>query len=82
MRLLREPLLATARSDRLRGIAERSRLTRPVVNRFVAGDTEADALRTVTHLVDSRLLVTLDHLGENGFFHLDTIGLRGCTSCS
>jgi proline dehydrogenase len=66
MRLLREPLLATARSDRLRGIAERSRLTRPVVNRFVAGDTEADALRTVTQLVDSGLLVTLDHLGENG----------------
>jgi proline dehydrogenase len=65
MALLREPLLAAARSPRLRTVAEKSRLTRPVVDRFVAGDTEADALRVTGELAAAGLLVTLDFLGED-----------------
>lgn len=65
MALLREPLLAAARSTRLRGVAERSRITRPVVNRFVAGAAEEDALRVTRSLLDSGLHVTLDFLGED-----------------
>jgi proline dehydrogenase len=63
--LLREPLLVAARSARLRRVAEKSRLTRPVVNRFVAGAQEADALRVTRTLLDSGLRVTLDYLGED-----------------
>jgi proline dehydrogenase len=65
MALLREPLLAAARSPRLRSVAEKSSLTRPVVNRFVAGSTEADALRVTAELESAGLLVTLDYLGED-----------------
>jgi proline dehydrogenase len=65
MDLLREPLLAAAGSPRLRRIAERSRLTRPVVNRFVAGADEAAALRVTGDLATDNLLVTLDFLGED-----------------
>ncbi|MBV9821763.1 MAG: proline dehydrogenase family protein [Actinobacteria bacterium] len=63
--MLREPLLAAARSSRLRSVAEKSRLTRPVVNRFVAGSTEADALRVTADLAAAGLLTTLDFLGED-----------------
>jgi proline dehydrogenase len=65
MDLLRVPLLAAARSARLRRLAEGSRLTRPVVNRFVAGSDEAAALRVTGDLVGAGLQVTLDFLGED-----------------
>jgi proline dehydrogenase len=65
MPLLREPLLAAARSPRLRRVAEKSRLARPVVDRFVAGNSEADALRVTRKLLDDDLLVSLDFLGED-----------------
>ncbi|WP_408668117.1 proline dehydrogenase family protein [Jatrophihabitans sp.] len=63
--MLRQPLLAAARSPRLRSVAEKSRLTRPVVNRFVAGATEADALRATAELAAAGLSTTLDFLGED-----------------
>jgi len=63
--LLREPLLAAARSPRLRRVAERSKLTQPVVNRFVAGQSEPDVLRATGQLVSDGLLATLDFLGED-----------------
>ena len=65
MALLREPLLAAARSSRLRAVAEKSRLTRPVVDRFVAGATQPDALNAVSTLAGAGLLSTLDFLGED-----------------
>jgi len=65
MTLLREPLLAAARSPRLRTVAEKSRLARPVVNRFVAGSKERDALRVAGELIGSGMLVSLDFLGED-----------------
>ncbi len=62
--MLRSTLLAAARSDRLRAAAERSRLARPVVGRFVAGETLDEALATARVLAADRY-VSLDHLGEN-----------------
>lgn len=66
MPLLRKALLTAAGSGRLRRVAERSRLARPVVGRYVAGTGAADALGTVERLTGEGLLATLDFLGENG----------------
>jgi proline dehydrogenase len=58
-------LHAAARSTAARSVVERSPLTRPVVRRFVAGDSVTDAIDTTGELLGSRRLVTLDHLGED-----------------
>ncbi|WP_347343552.1 proline dehydrogenase family protein [Jatrophihabitans telluris] len=63
--MLREPLLVAARSPRLRSVAEKSRLTRPVVDRYVAGPGEQDALATTRELAAAGMSVTLDFLGED-----------------
>jgi proline dehydrogenase len=63
--LLREPLLAAARSAQLRRAAEKSRLTQPVVRRFVAGSLESDALHVTSSLLEQNLRVSLDFLGED-----------------
>ncbi|NJP65163.1 proline dehydrogenase family protein [Streptomyces spiramenti] len=58
-------LLAAARSDGLRRVVASAPVTRPVVDRFVAGETLDSALAAVRSLTDRRLEVTLDHLGED-----------------
>ncbi|MFI0897841.1 proline dehydrogenase family protein [Streptomyces sp. NPDC020983] len=58
-------LLAASRSDRMRRVVAAAPVTRPVVNRFVAGDALHPALDTVRALTASGLDVTLDHLGED-----------------
>ncbi|MEU3464660.1 proline dehydrogenase family protein [Streptomyces sp. NPDC006733] len=58
-------LLAASRSDRMRRIVAAAPVTRPVVNRFVAGDELHPALDNVRELTSSGLEVTLDHLGED-----------------
>jgi proline dehydrogenase len=58
-------LLAAARSDRLRRLVAGAPVTRPVVDRFVAGDELAPAMERVRALTDGGLEVTLDHLGED-----------------
>ena len=58
-------LLTAARSDRLRRVVGTAPFTRPVVDRFVAGEDLGDALHAVRRLVSSGLTVTLDHLGED-----------------
>ena len=57
--------MAGARSARMRHVAERSRLVRPLVDRFIAGALERDAVATARRLTDEDLLVTLDYLGED-----------------
>ena len=61
---LRAALLGAARSERLRAAAEHSRLARPVVRRFVAGETLDEAL-PIAHALATDRYVSLDHLGEN-----------------
>ena len=63
--MLRPMLHAAARSTAARSVVERSPLTRPVVRRFVAGDSVTDAIDTTGALLASGRLVTLDHLGED-----------------
>jgi proline dehydrogenase len=58
-------LLAASRSDRMRRIVAAAPVTRPVVDRFVAGDGLAPAMNSVRALTASGLTVTLDHLGED-----------------
>jgi proline dehydrogenase len=58
-------LHAAARSTAARSVVERSPLTRPVVRRFIAGDSVTDAIGTTGDLLSSGRLVTLDHLGED-----------------
>ncbi|WP_156726254.1 proline dehydrogenase family protein [Streptomyces apocyni] len=58
-------LLAAARSDLIRRIVSAAPVTRPVVDRFVAGEHLDESMRAVQGLADKGLEVTLDHLGED-----------------
>jgi proline dehydrogenase len=58
-------LLSASRSDRIRRIVGTAPITRPVVDRFVAGETLEDALQAVRRLAARGIEVTLDHLGED-----------------
>ena len=64
--MLRSTLLTAARSPRVKAIVESGPFD-PLVNRFVAGATDDDAVAIARRLTADRL-VTLDHLGE------DTVG--------
>ncbi|WP_040796119.1 proline dehydrogenase family protein [Nocardia higoensis] len=63
-RLLRPALLAAAASPRVERTVTSMRATRTLVDRFVAGTAEADALSATTALLNSGRWVTIDHLGE------------------
>jgi proline dehydrogenase len=63
--MLRSTLLAAGRSAGIRRLVENSRLTRPVVDRFVAGTDELAALRVTRELCAHGMRVSLDRLGED-----------------
>ncbi|WAL68086.1 proline dehydrogenase family protein [Amycolatopsis cynarae] len=63
--MLRSVLLAAAGSAGCRSLVERTPLTRPLVERFVAGDAVDQALRVTAALAADGRFVTLDHLGED-----------------
>ncbi|MDC7336753.1 proline dehydrogenase family protein [Streptomyces lydicus] len=58
-------LLAAARSDSIRRIVAAAPVTRPVVERFVAGEHLEESMAAVRGLAARGLEVTLDHLGED-----------------
>ncbi|MGW2630144.1 proline dehydrogenase family protein [Streptomyces chattanoogensis] len=58
-------LLAAARSDSIRRIVAAAPVTRPVVDRFIAGERLAESMTVVRSLAARGLEVTLDHLGED-----------------
>lgn len=58
-------LLAAARSDGIRRLVSAAPVTRPVVDRFVAGERLEQSVQAVLALADHGLEVTLDHLGED-----------------
>ncbi len=58
-------LLAAARSDSIRRLVSAAPVTRPVVDRFVAGERLDESMAVVRSLADRGLEVTLDHLGED-----------------
>lgn len=63
--MLREPILAASRSSRVKEMITKTPVTRAVVKRFVAGESDQDAVETVTRLKGQGLLATVDHLGED-----------------
>ncbi|MBB5808133.1 proline dehydrogenase [Saccharothrix ecbatanensis] len=63
--MLRSTLLAASRSGAIRGLVERTPLTRPVVRRFISGDDVDAAVATTGEVVADGRHVTLDHLGED-----------------
>ena len=62
---LRSLILAAAGSDALRRALVRAPGSKGIVERFVAGETVADAVTAAGRLIDDGLYVTLDYLGEN-----------------
>jgi len=65
MSLLREPILALSRSERVKQAVLAAPVTRSMVGRYVPGESTQDAVRAAAELIDDGLLVTLDHLGED-----------------
>ena len=63
--LFRKSILAAAEREEIERLVRDSRLTRPLVRRFVAGDTLTDAIAAATALQAKGLTTTLDRLGEN-----------------
>ncbi len=63
--LTSKALLAASRRPGLRRLVTGNPATRHVVDRFVAGETLADALTAVRALHTDGIDVTLDHLGED-----------------
>ncbi|MQS06588.1 proline dehydrogenase family protein [Streptomyces alkaliphilus] len=60
------PVLHVAsRSDTIRRVVSTTPVTRPVVDRFVAGERLDQAVAAVRSLTGRNLEVTLDHLGED-----------------
>jgi proline dehydrogenase len=64
MALLRTILLALSRHPGARALATRSRLLRPAVRRFVAGETMEAAFAAAAELRERGIAATLDLLGE------------------
>ncbi|MCK7627294.1 proline dehydrogenase family protein [Streptomyces sp. RS10V-4] len=58
-------LLAAARSDRIRRVVAAAPVTRPVVDRFVAGERLDESMAAVRNLAGRGMDVTLDFLGED-----------------
>ncbi|GAA3667465.1 proline dehydrogenase family protein [Nocardioides ginsengisoli] len=71
--MLSATLNRASRSARARRAVESIPLTRSVVDRFVPGETTADAVAATRRLVDSGRVVTIDVLGEDV---LDLAGAR------
>jgi proline dehydrogenase len=63
--VLRRVLLSASRNKWIEEFTRTSSLSRPVVRRFVAGESADDAVRTTRALLASGLTVSLDRLGED-----------------
>lgn len=63
--MIRQALLSLSRQKKIAEISANAPVTRNVVTRFVAGETEQDAVRVAGELAGEGLLSTIDHLGED-----------------
>ncbi|WP_031505679.1 proline dehydrogenase family protein [Streptomyces megasporus] len=63
--MLGSVLLAASRSDSIRRVVSAAPVTRPVVDRYIAGERLDQAMTTIRSLTDQGLEVTVDHLGED-----------------
>ncbi|WP_328768439.1 proline dehydrogenase family protein [Streptomyces sp. NBC_00286] len=58
-------ILAASRSDKMRRLVSAAPVTKPVVQRFIAGEAVDDVVPVVKHLTDRGLEVSLDVVGED-----------------
>lgn len=63
--LFRSLILKSANLPFIKKFVKGSRLFRPIVNRFIAGETLAEAMKTAEGLADQGFFVSMDLLGEN-----------------
>lgn len=63
--MLRPTLIRLSQEPRLRDLAVHNGFFRSMARRFVAGETLADAISTVSAINERGMTATLDHLGEN-----------------
>ncbi|QSE87305.1 proline dehydrogenase family protein (plasmid) [Rhodococcus pseudokoreensis] len=63
--LLRPALLAAARSPRMERTVTKIPVTRNLVDRFVAGETENQAVAATTDILGSGRYISIDYLGED-----------------
>lgn len=63
--LFRSLILKSAALPPIKKFVKGSRLFRPIVKRFIAGETLAEAMKTAKGLAEQGFLVSLDLLGEN-----------------
>ena len=63
--VLRRLLLSVSDNEAIERFTRTSPFSRPVVRRFVAGDSLDDAVAATSQLVAAGLLVSLDRLGEH-----------------
>ncbi|MEV6138368.1 proline dehydrogenase family protein [Nocardia sp. NPDC051990] len=63
--LLRPAMLAASRSPRMERTITRMSTTKKLVDRFVAGESEPNAVAAVANLLSSGRYVTVDYLGED-----------------
>ncbi len=65
MAILKEPILKLSRSHKLQNFVAQNPLGRSAARRFVAGETQVDAVNAAREANRLGLHVSLDHLGEN-----------------
>jgi proline dehydrogenase len=63
--MLRGALLRLSRSHKIKNFVTTAPVTSRVVERFIAGESSADAVSVTRRLVGAGLLVTIDFLGED-----------------
>jgi proline dehydrogenase len=63
--VIRRTLLTLSRQKKIQEISANAPISRSVVSRFIAGETEQDAVRAAGDLASEGLLSTIDHLGED-----------------
>ncbi|HET6859666.1 MAG TPA: proline dehydrogenase family protein [Streptomyces sp.] len=63
--MLAPVILAAARSDKMRRIVSAAPVTRPVVDRFIVGESLDQSMTAVRTMADRGLEITLDVLGED-----------------
>nr|MCU0279470.1 hypothetical protein [Candidatus Nanopelagicales bacterium] len=63
--MIRQALLSLSRQKKIQEISANAPISRSVVSRFVAGESEDDAVRAAGELAGEGLLSTIDHLGED-----------------
>lgn len=69
-------ILAASRSDRMRRVVSAAPVTKPVVNRFVAGESVEETTPVIQSTVGRGLEVTLDVLGEDITDPAEALGSR------